>query len=74
MTCSARVNRVSQKTVTEVEKWIDALGEIYWKRFVTALILITDLFFHKGLKSETPNIIGRSCVQAVQAVFRFVTF
>ena len=45
-----------------MEKWIDALGEsrqIYWKRFVTALILITDLFFHKRVKSERANRVPR---------------
>ena len=33
--------------------------QIYWKRFVTALILITDLFFHKRVKSERANRVPR---------------
>ena len=54
----ARHYRRSSKSSLRVQKRIDALEEskqISWKRFVIALILIADLFFHKRLKSETPN-------------------
>ena len=57
----------------QVKKWIDALEEskqICSKRFVIALILIADLFFHKRLKSETPN----RHFKAHPGIFRFVTF
>ena len=61
------------KPSLQVEKWIDALEEsrqTCCKRFVIALILIADLFFHKRLKSETPN----RHLKTHQGIFRFVTF
>ena len=57
----------------QAEKWIDALEksrQICWKRFPITLILIADLFFHKRLKSETPN----RHFKVHPGIFRFVTF
>ena len=54
-------------------KVVDALEEsrqICWKRFVIALTLTADLFFHKRMKSETPN----RHFKAHPGIFRFVTF